>query len=184
MTKGPLTTNSIDLPEEITIKDLLNGASFLIEGLKYHHANFNRYTGPNGWCVEHNEESMNKAKHEATAYINRMGQIYYLAQNKIIKAKVGPPEKTIPKIKCFLPFRMKYAAHRAIDYPKGETPRVMRQLNGLFSTIYMVDNGHLIFYIMGEEGRKELVLDILKEHNDIMKEAQELLTKIEEDVSD
>jgi hypothetical protein len=94
------------------------GAIEMLEGLEYHHDNVLNLSQhlANGEAVE--EACL---YHEAVAYVNRLGQFYYFARSRLVSQAVGNPLGRIPTILKFMPFRMKYSAHRSIDAPCGET---------------------------------------------------------------
>ncbi len=174
-------SKSSPLPD---ISDVKTGAENIIDGLEYHYENFRQL----GLCIKEKNllglfkkynKIINKMNHEATAYLNRMGQFYYFATSKTVRTKIKKPEKFIPTIIEFLPFRHKQTAHRAIDMHKGENKLWMNQVNELFSnksSIFM--DGHLVFQIMLDDKKDFRHFDLLEEHLKIIKEAKDFLSRI------
>lgn len=166
------------------ISEVKIGAKDIIDGLKYHFENFKRLSSTikchPGFTFEYKEE-INKMNHETTAYLNRLGQFYYFATSETIKAKIKEPEKFMSTIVHFLPFRHKQTAHRAIDVPEeedlGQNREWMNQVNRLFSDQCMFADDRLIFQLTLGEG-EPLNLDLLKEHEKIIQEAESLLSKL------
>ncbi|HLD17740.1 MAG TPA: prolipoprotein diacylglyceryl transferase [Patescibacteria group bacterium] len=164
--------------------DPKTGASFLIEGIKYHYGNFEKFSqelekkvNNSDLFVFENQDIINKMKHEAVAYINRIGQFYYFAKGETVKNKLGDPKKTIPTISSFIGFRHKYSAHRAVDKSEGENPIFMNQLNRSFSTQAVFMNGRLIFQIIANPNfKKNRTFDILVENKKIVREAESLIS--------
>ena len=83
----------------------VNGVALMVKGLQYHFDNFiSKVDIPNSdeWF------------HEVTAYINRLGQIYYFLKSDFMKVN----DSEIVTILEAMPFRMKFSAHRHLDAPK------------------------------------------------------------------
>lgn len=94
------------------------GAIEMLSGLEYHHDNVVRLSQRLA-----DGEALDEAflYHEAVAYVNRLGQLYYFARSALIARAINDPLELIPTIRKFLPFRMKHAAHRSLDAPRSET---------------------------------------------------------------
>jgi len=172
-----------------TLDDVKEGTESIIDGLHYHFENYrilnqsisrttnkHLHTTPEEWSK--NEMVVNKMKHEMIAYFNRLGMFYYFATSVPVKAKIPNPETFIPTIKKFLPFRLKYTAHRAIDRPRDENPTYMNQLNRLFSTQAIFVCGNLVFQMINDSPEKNLHFDLLEEHPKIEQEALHFLEEL------
>lgn len=94
------------------------GAIEMLSGLEYHHDNVVRISG---MLAAEEMEDDTSVYHEAVAYVNRLGQIYYFAKSPLASRCVSDLSGAIPTILKYLPFRMKHSAHRSIDYPRGES---------------------------------------------------------------
>ena len=94
------------------------GAIEMLSGLEYHHDNVVRISG---MLAAGEMEDDTGVYHEAVAYVNRLGQIYYFAKSSLASRCVSDLSGAIPTILKYLPFRMKHSAHRSIDYPRGES---------------------------------------------------------------
>jgi hypothetical protein len=173
------------------MENLIEGVRFIINGLEYHYSKYEKESKKiihaknihleRGNLLQ-NEKVTNSMKHEATAYLNRMGQIYYFAKSSKVE-KIMPPaeiKKIVPTIIKFIPFRMKYTAHRAVDHPrKGEVSEYMQQVNRLFSTQFIILDDRLIFQIIpNDDPKSALTFDLIEEHHVIKKEAFDLLSKL------
>lgn len=90
------------------------GTVSILDGLDYHYKSFIKFLDE--------EESIqgrliDVAQHEAIAWLNRVGQIYYFLNSELIKNKIGKIHH--PTIDSVIPFRMKISAHRSVDAPKS-----------------------------------------------------------------
>jgi len=94
------------------------GAIEMLAGLEYHHDNIVRLSDDLAAGAVLDETWL---YHEAVAYVNRLGQFHYFAKSSLVAKAVPNATATIPTIEKFLPFRMKHAAHRSIDVPRGES---------------------------------------------------------------
>ena len=82
----------------------IKGVALMVKGLQYHYDNFLSK-------VDH--PTSEDWFHEVTAYINRLGQIFYFLKSDFIKVT----DSEIPIICKAIPFRMKFSAHRHLDKP-------------------------------------------------------------------
>jgi hypothetical protein len=112
-------------------------------------------------------------KHEVVAYLNRMGQLYYLARSV-------EEEGLIPRTSRFIIFRHKQAAHRGTDCPKkSDDSEELKHLNRVFSWQSVFIDRRLVFqYVSFDKSKNSLHFDLLEEHAEILKEAQDLLDVI------
>lgn len=164
-------------------KNTLEWVDWIIDWLRYHYNNFRilslilveSYTKKT--MVGKKLETINKMKHEATAYINRLWQFYYFVKG------IKSDEKTIkqiPIIMKFLPLRHKYSAHRAVDIPEWENPEYMAQLNRSFSTQFTLIDLELIFQLIWDDTKDDIHFNLLREHENIIREAVDFIANMEE----
>ncbi len=159
----------------------LDGVGFIVKGMKYHFARFKSLNSN----LKRNEkgavlfkdtdfEIIENMKHETVAYLNRMGQFYYFAKNTGENL-----EELIPNILKFLPLRMKYSAHRAIDDLRSDDDgfnlTMRHQLNRSFSTQSMFCCGNLVFQSISSSDRDSVHFDILEENDGIITEVEDFL---------
>ena len=108
-----INTNS----KMLKLEEIKLGGYFMIEGLEYHYSNYlnlsktlitldysreNSSGITNFKNIEKNRPVVNKMKHEAIAYLNRMGQFYYFATSKTFQSKIKETEKYIPNVVKFV----------------------------------------------------------------------------------
>lgn len=94
--------------ERIELREALNGVHSIINGLEYHFKKYSELStqlskieGSSGFDpnnMRSDSKIIDQMKHEAIAYLNRMGQIYFFARSQGVNELLGPPEKTIPAI--------------------------------------------------------------------------------------
>jgi hypothetical protein len=105
------------------------GAIEMMQGLDYHHDRF--MTTVNQLAEIGLDDAVNGLQivllHEATAYLNRLGQFYYFLDSKFVQ-QICPTTKSLaPDIVSFVFFRNKSTAHRSIDKPdkwRPESPHI------------------------------------------------------------
>jgi len=91
------------------------GAITMLNGLQYHHDNFCREL----LLLGDEQASELALRHEAVAYINRVGQFFHFTRSPLVKKFLGDVGSQMPTINKLLIFRRKHTAHRSIDYPYG-----------------------------------------------------------------
>lgn len=109
----------------------LLGILDMVNGLEYHYKKFVR--------IEKNQRKHLKKImetrllwpdppknmiHEFVAYVNRLGQIYYMFISLWFKSYLAKESELVdlcPTILALMPFRNKFTAHRSIDAPRKET---------------------------------------------------------------
>lgn len=89
----------------------LLGALEMLEALDYHFINFTQ--------IEKGESPINQ-KHEAVAYLNRLGQLYFFTKSRFTKKYIPDSESHMPKVIEFISIRHKNTAHRSLDSPQKE----------------------------------------------------------------
>jgi hypothetical protein len=194
--------------KEILKNGFLNmyGTVDMVGGLEYHHANFMN-------IVERLSESPvlpndtrpleNNLRHEAIAYLNRMGQFYHFTKSKFVTQRIPDALTLVPTISNFKPFRDKHSAHRSIDNPRPEDSLNMQQLQAWFlssiggllftpkdkskASIYVNDvrylnrrwtENYLCFQMRASDERGVLNFSIEQEHPRIIAEAFSVVEKL------
>ncbi len=106
------------------------GAVEMMRGLTYHHASFMkliescRTTTPSF-------ETTDALRHEAVAYLNRLGQFWSFSNSRLVKDFCSSPEKALSTISKLIVFRNKHAAHRSIDSPRTEDTDGLQVMNAI-----------------------------------------------------
>jgi hypothetical protein len=99
------------------------GAIDMLDGLEYHHTahmNIIQRLSHEPFMDGQTEILRKHLVHEATAYLNRMGQFFYFAHSKFAMEFLPDPDAIMPTLLRYKRFRDKHAAHRAIDAPRHE----------------------------------------------------------------
>lgn len=146
------------------------GATFMIEGLVYHYDSYVRHhetlrayrahLRELSECVlrddssffdslrmmtQEERHSAQACAHEAIAYLNRLGQFFYFAKStQIDRAHL------FKRVAELMPIRMKFAAHRSIDFPHGESEAVRNQ-QGMSFAHTMFANQEIEFQFRTDE---------------------------------
>jgi hypothetical protein len=110
------------------------GATDMINGLEHHCGNFKQIAQQLITMPMFSDESRmleKRLRHEAVAYLNRMGQFYYFAKSPFVAKRISDAIKLIPTISKFILFREKHTAHRSIDSPRREDSAHQQQLQAL-----------------------------------------------------
>jgi len=91
----------------------LAGVVAILSGLEYHFGSFQRLVQlvQFGSPASHSE-----LRHEAVAWVNRVGQLHYFVTSQLVKDNIG--STPTPAIDAVLPFRHKHTAHRSADLPR------------------------------------------------------------------
>jgi hypothetical protein len=103
------------------------GAVDMVGGLEYHHNNFQALVERRSKlsiCFNYQDEERRiieqNFRHEAVAYLNRVGQLFHFADSEWLKQHIPNSIQLVPTIsKCKI-FRDKHTAHRSIDKPRGD----------------------------------------------------------------
>lgn len=104
----------------------IGGVVSMLSGLTYHHDNFVAYQRK----LErkfHNDYA--PLKHEAVAWVNRVGQLYYFAKSNLVQSMLGVV--AIPAIESVMPFRNKHVAHRSFDVPRKEDNSYLQVMHAM-----------------------------------------------------
>jgi hypothetical protein len=89
------------------------GVVTILSGLEYHFGPFMRYVQ----LVQlQNPAAHSELRHEAVAWVNRVGQLHYFVTSQLVKDSIG--SVPTPTINATLPFRHKHTAHRSTDFPR------------------------------------------------------------------
>lgn len=106
------------------------GAIEMMQGLTYHHARFISLVES---C--HSTPPMLETKaslrHEAIAYLNRVGQFWSFSKSNLVKEYCSSPEEALPTLSKLIVFRNKHTAHRSIDDPKPEDSEGRQVMNAV-----------------------------------------------------
>ena len=108
-----VSRNSETLASKEGAMNLL-GVLDMLEALDYHFNNF---------ITLKNSDSTINQKHEAVAYLNRVGQLYYFTKSDFTKELISnlDLDSHMSKVNYLKEFRMKNTAHRSLDWPKDES---------------------------------------------------------------
>jgi hypothetical protein len=101
----------------------VTGAIEMLEGLEYHHDNVIRLSSALAAGARISETNVN---HEAVAYLNRLGQLFYFSKSEFVRNAIIDVTPLIPTIARFMVFRNKHTAHRSIDAPRPEDTEDLR----------------------------------------------------------
>lgn len=95
-------------------KQQLGGIIDIVSGLQYHYNQHNLHEKKVDRC-----QFYGWASHEAIAYINRIGQVYYFVKSDWFNAYIPQSDlpSLIPTVLALVPLRNKISAHRQQDYP-------------------------------------------------------------------
>ncbi len=107
--------------------------------------------------------------HEAVAYFNRLGQLFYFARS-------AGHEALVPRVAQLMSFRNKHTAHRSIDVPRSED-RAHLQVQAMAFGFYRMTLDNFPCYQIVDEGvHKQFRLDT--DHLLVMTEAIQVLHNI------
>jgi hypothetical protein len=110
------------------------GAIEMMQGLTYHHVRFMSLVESCHTIAPTNQIS-EALRHEAVAYLNRLGQFWSFSKSDLVKKYCPSPEKILPTIGKLIVFRNKHAAHRSIDNPKAEDTESLQVMNAISLSI-------------------------------------------------
>jgi hypothetical protein len=153
---------------------------FMVKGLEYHYENFQKLvknvTFPSsGLRSEADTSSIERAKLEAIAYINTIGQLYYWADRYFFPNRTLTMSRAPTIVRVTESFRHKYSAHLSIDKHHREDSEQARALH-LFAFIGGIlwdRDGNIILQIQKVVG-EWIELNLINEHENILKEVQEI----------
>ncbi|WP_034257703.1 hypothetical protein [Altibacter lentus] len=152
----------------------LLGALSILEALDYH---YNRF-------VEI-KDTPNRI-HEVIAYLNRVGQFYYFVKSDFTKSIIHNGQELTHKINELIVFRMKYTAHRSIDFPKDETIeyRNRQAITFIGSQKYYSSDFEKFILPTNKNGKtewNEFIPEI--DHEKVMNEAYNVISGIVENIA-
>ena len=115
----------------------ISGAISMMRGMDYHHENFRHVVSQILDPPKDSGRYLSAMRHEAVAWINRVGQFQAFSRSDFIKNHIGL--QNTPRINGVMPFRNKHTAHRSIDQPRpDDTDRlklhhavILSDLNGV-----------------------------------------------------
>lgn len=119
-----------------------------LEALDYHYENY---------ILLKDSEKKNNQKHELSAYLNRVGQLYYFTTSDFVREYIPEPLEIMTKVNELKIFRMKNTAHRSIDAPRNETPEIQRRqaISLLGFTSYFIIHGDRKQYLLPSDSKDE-----------------------------
>jgi len=165
----------------------ISGAIGLVRGLEYHHRNFMervallapflaRITQPPSAnpTIERIPNSaefeiIGELDHEAVAYLNRVGQLYFFAKS------LGLVD-LLPEASALIPFRHKHTAHRSVDEPRKESAEELQQQAMAFGFGHRLDGGFPNFWIANDG--KWITFVIKDSHPKLLQQAVTLFEAI------
>jgi hypothetical protein len=170
----------------------IGGVVSILSGLTYHHDNFVSYQTK----LErkfHNEYA--PLRHEAVAWVNRVGQLHYFVISNLVKSRLG--SVSVPTIESVMPFRNKHVAHRSVDAPMPEdsiAAQVMHAMSlsdigGMLWTPKPgaapadiasgppVDTHYASFQIRGK-GNNVYDLSVERDHPGVLREGYDVLSQL------
>ena len=130
--------------------------------------------------------------HEAVAYINRIGQLYYFFGSKLVRERLG--NVSIAAVNDLMAFRHKHTAHRSIDKPRPEdtddfqTMQAMSLggLGGMFLMPKVAGQAHALeerwhkcyvgWQIQTTDGVHMLVIE--RDHDGLMRQAYAVVQRL------
>ena len=110
------------------------GAIEMMQGLTYHHARFMSLVESCHTVAPRNQIS-EALRHEAVAYLNRLGQFWSFSKSDLVKEYCPSPESILPTIGKLIIFRNKHTAHRSIDAPRAEDSDDLQVMNAISLSI-------------------------------------------------
>lgn len=106
------------------------GAVEMMQGLTYHHASFMRLI--ESCCTTAPTlQTESSLRHEAIAYLNRVGQFWSFAKSDLVKDCCPVLEEMLPTLSTLIVFRNKHTAHRSIDSPRAEDTKIHQVMNAV-----------------------------------------------------
>lgn len=102
------------------------GVVSILSGLEYHHDRFMKLLGK---LVPGPFNDYSSIRHEAVAWVNRVGQLYYFIKSELVVENVG--DLATPMIDSIIPFRHKHTAHRSLDNPRPEDTAHLQMVHAM-----------------------------------------------------
>lgn len=110
------------------------GAIEMMKGLTYHHARFMEHI-TSCYCSAPSLQTEEAIRHEAVAYLSRLGQFWMFAESDLVKNLCPAIKEVLPTICKFIVFRHKHTAHRSIDKPRKEDSDGLKEMNAISLSI-------------------------------------------------
>lgn len=95
----------------------VSGVISILSGLEYHHSQLMTFLARTT-TSDFSRPDFGPARHEAVAWINRVGQFAAFAKSQLVVRWIGTA--AMPNINFVVQFRNKHTAHRSIDSPRRE----------------------------------------------------------------
>lgn len=169
------------------------GSMNILSGLDYHHHQFmlrvdrlvpyyDRHPSFTKHAPDHSNENLvwpiatdaerehfDALDHEAVAYLNRIGQLFYFARSLQLK-------QLLPRVTELLSFRHKHTAHRSIDVREDESTDLLEMHAMSFGFHRLTLHEFPIYQIYDKE--KYVHFHVRDDHPVVMCEAMSLLLAI------
>jgi hypothetical protein len=163
-----------NIKEEIDCAVNIVGVLDTIEALDYHFENYIKLK---------DSKNNNYQKHELSAYLNRIGQLYYFVISDFVKKYVPEPLQIMTKVEELKIFRMKNTAHRSIDAPKNESPEMRRRqaISLLGFTCLIIDDNKKQYLLPSDSGNGATVWNYFTpeiDHIIIFKQTYDLMEQL------
>ena len=110
------------------------GAIEMMKGLTYHHARFMEHIA-SCYRTASSLKIEEAIRHEAVAYLNRLGQFWMFAESDLVKEICPTIKEVLPTIDKFIVFRHKHTAHRSIDKPRKDDSEGLQVMNAISLSI-------------------------------------------------
>lgn len=145
-------------------KKLLGGLLDMVGGLQYHYSQHLLHEQKINRLQSHH-----KASHEFVAYINRIGQLYYLFRSNWFTGKYIDKKQLgilIPSILALMPIRNKNVSHRQQDYSRNDDLKSVG-LNdfGLLPVLQRKIQNDDLEMLMKNANSEEITIQDIKEMN-------------------
>lgn len=165
------------------MKEAIIQVKYIIYGLTYHFSNIQKlYSSFRMSSSEHLLERYDitrAIKHEAVAYLNRLGQFHIFAKSDRVKHILSATEVDLKFIKDLYIFRRKQTGHRASDMPfKDDDHYDIINLDKLFSYGTATINNVIIFDIYYKNKKGGVSFEPLQDHAKVMLEINSFFEKL------
>ncbi len=110
------------------------GAIEMMDGLGYHHSRFMNLVECCRTVVP-TQQTAGELRHEAVAYLNRLGQFWSFSKSDIVKKHCPNSDDVLPTFSKLIVFRNKHTAHRSIDDPRNGDTEGLQKMNAISLSI-------------------------------------------------
>lgn len=169
------------------------GAVKILSGLDYHHHQFMMHFGQLAPHYERlaafkvhsagdnvsppmitqvEREHLDALDHEASAYLNRLGQFYYFARSMKLLSLITHAVKLVQS------FRHQHTAHRSIDMSEKSLAMELKEMQAMTSGFYHLNNGSFPIFQIYDTQEGWVMFHMQNDHPIIMDEAMRLFERI------